>query len=339
MWPTSCGYAKRIDDEERFYRETVQGATQVGQMAGAIEVAGRRRGGADPALRALRSLANRPVLGRIHNCFLRICTVASHQRGNGSLCRAEGIFPGIQAARLQRGSRETGERAADARRGRPPLPGSAIGDLQRQGVVRQIIFVGSRYIITSIDYPQDNEYLDGPVISTLRSAFEIFKRDDLASDLVNHFRRQAGAAHTPAEAIYPRLALSAVIWWGDEKDEAIAELEKVVAASRPESDLRVDLADLLARQGSPADSLELLDAVQPLDNMSLKRPEELAISAAIVTGNTDRARHGPNGCSACDWIRTRRSGFRARCGSSGCPSWRTRCSGVPSSAPAGRARP
>ena len=43
-------------------------------------------------------------------------------------------------------------------------------------------------------------------------------------------------------------------------------------------------------KASPADAIELLDAVQPLDNMSLKRREELAITAAIAAGNAERAR-------------------------------------------------
>ena len=94
----------------------------------------------------------------------------------------------------------------------------------------------------------------------------------------------------PADAIYPRLSLSAILWWSDEKDEAIAELTKVVNAGRPESDLRLDLAGLLLQQALPADAIELLDAVQPMDNSSLKRREELAITAAIAAGNTERAR-------------------------------------------------
>ena len=54
----------------------------------------------------------------------------------------------------------------------------------------------------------------------------------------------SGVGATPAEAIYPRLALSAILWWGDEKDDAIAELTRVVAAGRPESELRLDLAGI-----------------------------------------------------------------------------------------------
>ena len=141
-----------------------------------------------------------------------------------------------------------------------------------------------------IAYPQENEYLDIEVISALRSAYELYKRADILSDLVNHFRRQADAAPTPTDAIYPRLSLSALLWWNDEPDEAIAELTKVLAVVRPESELRFELADLLLQQRSPAEAIELLDAVQPLDNLSLKRREELAITAAIAAGDAERAR-------------------------------------------------
>ncbi len=92
------------------------------------------------------------------------------------------------------------------------------------------------------------------------------------------------------DAIYPRLCLSAIFWWSDDKDEAVAELARVVDSVRPESELRLDLAELLVQERSPADAIALLDAVQPLDNLSLRRREELAIDAAIAAGNVDRAR-------------------------------------------------
>ncbi len=336
--------AKRIDDEERFYREIVEGATQIGQIAAAIELAGRRGDVAE--LMRLSERYDRLQTGRTTVSYSTVSYMFAPSR---SISEAMGMCAerkdysqvfklldfSVEAARRAK-ARQTPGQASRAERARRA---AVFGSAGAAAFVRQIVWVGSGYILMTIDYPQDNEYIDASVISMLRSAFELFKRDDLSSDLVNHFRRQAEAARTPAEAIYPRLALSAVLWWGDEKDEAVAELAKVVAASRPESDLRFDLADILARQGSPADSLELLDAVQPLDNQSLKRREELAISAAIVTGNTERAGARPNGCSGCGWIRTHRSGFRARCASSGFLRWRTHCWGVRGGEPAGRARP
>ena len=124
----------------------------------------------------------------------------------------------------------------------------------------------------------------------MRTAFELYKRDDLLSDLVSHFRRQVDAAPTPADAVYPRLALSAIHWWNDEKDEAIAEFAKVAELSKSESELRLDLAELLEQQGERADALALADAVQPLDNSTMKRREELALRLAVLTGDLERAR-------------------------------------------------
>ena len=110
------------------------------------------------------------------------------------------------------------------------------------------------------------------------------------SDLVSHFRQQADAAKTPADAVYPRLALASILWWNDDKEEAIAEFTKVAEASKAESDLRLDLAELLEQQGERADALALADAVQPLDNATMKRREELALRLSVLTGNLDRAR-------------------------------------------------
>ncbi len=95
---------------------------------------------------------------------------------------------------------------------------------------------------------------------------------------------------TPADAVYPRLCLSYILWWNDDKDEAIAEFTKVAEASRAESDLRLELAELLEQQGERADALALADAVQPLDNATMKRREELALRVSVLTGNLERAR-------------------------------------------------
>ncbi len=152
------------------------------------------------------------------------------------------------------------------------------------------IWIGSDYRSVRIAFPMVNEYLDSTAITVLRTAFELYKRDDLLSDLIGHFRRQVQSTPTPADAIYPRLALSSILWWNGEAEEAIAELTKVVDASRAESDLRLDLAGLLEEQGDFADALALVDARQPLDNFVLRRREELALRVAQRSGDVERAR-------------------------------------------------
>ncbi len=152
------------------------------------------------------------------------------------------------------------------------------------------IWVGPRYRRAVITFPQVNEYFDGTVLQVLRTAYELYERDDLASDLVANFRRQADAAPTPKDAIYPRLALASLFWWGDNHQEAITELTKVVDASRAESELRLDLAELLEQERAFGDALSVLDEVQPLDNATMRRREEVALRVAVTSGNLDRAR-------------------------------------------------
>ena len=285
--------AKRTDDLEKFYRETIESATQVGQIAGALDLAGTR--GDVSALIQLSERYDRLQTGRstpayttlsyTFNPGLALCQGLNVCAGRKDYSQVEKLVDfSLEAAKRKREQQSKGA-AAQALRAR-------VAALVGAGVqLRSRILVGSRYISVLIGYPQANEYFDGSVIQVLRTAFELYKRDDLSSDLVNHFRRQAAAARTPADAVYPRLALSAILWWSDQKDEAIAELTSVVNSDRPESELRIDLAELLMQQGAPSDAIELLDAVQPMDNMSLKRREELAIAAAISAGNSERAQH------------------------------------------------
>ena len=60
--------------------------------------------------------------------------------------------------------------------------------------------------------------------------------------------------------------------------------------SKAESDLRLDLAELLEQQGERSDALALADSVQPLDNATMKRREELALRLSVLAGDLDRAR-------------------------------------------------
>ena len=139
-------------------------------------------------------------------------------------------------------------------------------------------------------FPLPNEYFDQGSITVLRTAYELYKNEDLSSDLVAHFRKQAEAARNPAEALYPRLALSYLAWWEDDKDTAIAEFTRAAETTKAESETRLVLAELHEKRGEPADALAIVDTVKPLDNATMQRREEQALRLAVLTGNLDRAR-------------------------------------------------
>ena len=97
------------------------------------------------------------------------------------------------------------------------------------------------------------------------------------------------AAATPADAVYPELVSASINWWNDDKDEAIALLTKIADQAPSESELRLDLAELLEQQGERSEALALADQVQPLDNSTMKRCEEIA-RLAVMIGDLNRAR-------------------------------------------------
>lgn len=284
--------AKRTADEEAFYRDALAGSQQFAQVAGAFTLAARR-GDAD-GLCQLVDRYERLQSGRKTSYYY---TGSYYFAGPGpSLSQGMGICADRKAyhdvlrildhelATIRRRFEHQSPGAA-ARANRAMLTSNGLGY-----VPQYQIWVGKTTRYVRVPFPLPNEYVDETAIEVLRTAFEIYRRNDLVSDLVDHFRRQAESASTPADAAYPRLCASYVLLWNDDKDEAIAEFTKVAQASRPESSLRIELAELLEQQGEPDDALAAADAVQPMDNATMRRREELALRAAALTGNLDRAR-------------------------------------------------
>ena len=282
--------AKRVDEAERFYRDTIAGATQLAQIAGSFGLAAER-GDAD-ALMQLADRLERLQSGRTAQyyntgTFYFSGTGASFSQGM-NLCAQRKAYGDV--FRLL-----DHELAAARRKQERPSAGPARTTRTRAGsqvnyVPQYQVWVGKASRYMQIAFPLPNEYLDATSIQVLRTAYEIFKHDDVLSDLVSHFRQQAGAAKTPADQAYPHLALASIMWWNDDKEEAIAEFTKVAQGSKAESELRLDLAELLEQQGERADALAVADSVQPLDNATMKRREELALRLSVLTGDLDRAR-------------------------------------------------
>ena len=143
--------------------------------------------------------------------------------------------------------------------------------------------------LTTIDFPTPNIYFDYGSIYVLRNAFEIFKKDDLASDLIAHLRSQASKLEGDAR-LFPTLATSYVLWWNDEKDDALKEYVKATEMARNDVELKLSMAELRAQRGEPLEALEAADSVEPLDQKTMQRREILALRLAVLGGDVDRAR-------------------------------------------------
>src|SRR5262249_33675022 len=133
-----------------------------------------------------------------------------------------------------------------------------------------------------IDYPIPNEFYDAGAVGLLRNVFELFKRDDVLSDLVKHLRTQIDKMPVN-DRVYYQLALVYLHWWKDEKDEAIQALARTNDAEPANLKLRFELAALREMYGEPAEALTVVDGITPLDQETMQRRETLAMRLAVRT--------------------------------------------------------
>ena len=171
----------------------------------------------------------------------------------------------------------------------------------------------------------------------LRTAFELYKRDDLLSDLSAHFRDAGRRRAEPADARLPRLALGYLHWWDDDKEPPSPSSPGRPTGGRPTSDLRLELAELREQHSEPAEALALVDAVKPLDHTDDAAARGAALRLAVLTGNVERARQAAERSSACGSTPTPRSGSPPRCTSSACTSWPKPSWAAPAARPAATA--
>ncbi len=281
---TELKRAKRTQQEEQLYREALATATQIPDVQQMLGIASGRgdqesvlqlfarleqlQGGAGPAGRS-HSLTREAV-----DSLTQTMSKRADARAHADLPR---LFEVYQASQRR-------QRVAGAR--------STTGSLSPYGNQNYFQFqLGKNWRGISLDFPQPNEYFDRGAIQLLLAAYELYKRDDLVSDLLAHFRRRlASPSHQPGEALDLHLALAYLHWWSSDKEEAVAELTAASNLVPGDANLRLELADLWERTNERTEALAILDRITPLDHTTMQRREIAALRLAVRTGNVDRAR-------------------------------------------------
>ena len=332
---TELKRAKRTEEEEQLYRESIDGATQIGQLAGVFGLAADRgdvnacsrsatvtSGCRAAAARNISTPAHsifRARSGAIVQCMTRRADLKAHDDVLRILDHELAVDPAPPGAAY----RPATLAPEDDRPQRHRLLPEFLGRAGAHGPGKS--------------FPRRTSIWMIPRSRSCAARSICYKRDDLVSDLVNHFRQLATDAKTPADASYPRLALASVLWWNDDKDDAIAEFTKVAEASKPESELRLDLAELLEQQGDRAGAM----AGDRGGAAARQHQDEAPRGAgAAAVGCQRRSRARPPGGRAAlrPAARHRHPGqlWRARCISSVCTSWPRPCWAALAAAPATR---
>ena len=287
---TELKRAKRDQEGDAIYKESIASALQLPQIAGVFDLAAQR--GDIDALLLLTDRYQRLTTGRPNPYFYtgsfyfygpglalsRGMSIRAEKKAYDDVLR---ILDGELELLARKIERQTASAARTARNQGSTNPGY---------IPSYQIWVGKQSRYMNIAFPRANEFLDSTSIQVIRTAFEIYKRDDLMSDLTAHLEARAERAKSPQSTLVARLAKTAIWWWNDDQDQAIEEFARVALAAPLESELRLDLAELLEQKGERADALAVLDAVQPYDTQTLQRREEIALRLAVSGGSIDRAR-------------------------------------------------
>jgi tetratricopeptide (TPR) repeat protein len=273
--------AKRSGDEEQIYHAALTAANQVETITPILQVAGER-GDMDGVFALFDKLeklqANKTPYGpqptrQTYTGLAQAMNSRASAKAHGDILRLLDVY--LASVRRQN-------------KASPPRPGSSNSSYNNpQGYVQIWIGPNSRYV--QLDFPGPNDYHDYGAIVLLRNAYELFKRDDLASDLIKHFQKQLAQAPA-ADKVYHYLALGYLFWWNNDKDPAMTELTRASEAAPTDLNLRLEVALLRERRGEPDEALALVDGVQPLDHSMMQKREMAAIRLAVRTGSLERAR-------------------------------------------------
>jgi tetratricopeptide (TPR) repeat protein len=140
-----------------------------------------------------------------------------------------------------------------------------------------------------IDFPSPNERFDAAALGVVRSAFEVYHRDDLLSDLFAHLQARVDKASGPEQADL-LLAMGFCQWWSEDKDDAEDSIRRASEAAGADPLVRMILAELLERKGSLTEALAAVDSIDAIDSGIVQKRENLALRLAVALGNVDRAR-------------------------------------------------
>ena len=143
-----------------------------------------------------------------------------------------------------------------------------------------------------INYPTPNTYVDQTGLTILRQTYEVLKRNDVLDDLPALLRKRVAEAskQDSDDLIFEQLMLGYVLWWMEEKDEAV---EILTAASKQLTDdpsFRFEMAQLHKQLGDFDEALAIIDSIKPRDQKLVQQRELQALELAERLGDIDRAR-------------------------------------------------
>ncbi|MCA9047323.1 MAG: tetratricopeptide repeat protein, partial [Planctomycetaceae bacterium] len=182
--------------------------------------------------------------------------------------------------------------AADTRQRQPVTGSSSFGSIS--------VYYGKEQIRANISFPPSCTWVDHSSCPLLYQAFEVLKRNDVPSDLVERMREryeQRGAADSdgsnnkdPDLQICRQMYLASSLWWIDEQDSAVELMTEAVSLAGDDLSMQFHLANMHESRQEFDEALTLIDRIRPRDQKVLQQRELSAMQLAERLGDIDRAR-------------------------------------------------
>ena len=154
------------------------------------------------------------------------------------------------------------------------------------------IFYGKENVYARLDYPSANEYVNNGALMLLRETYEIFSRNEVLEDLPKLLRERVAKAKTDKspDQLYEQLMLGYVLWWTEEKEEAVELLADAAKMLPDDPMFQLEMANLYLLIEDPDAALEVVEAIAPRDQKLVQQREIMALQLAERLGDIDRAR-------------------------------------------------
>ncbi|HVX15288.1 MAG TPA: DUF1583 domain-containing protein [Pirellulales bacterium] len=282
---TELRRAKRTDEERQVYRELLADANQATAISSLLALTAQR-GDLDGTLELLGKLSKQSG-GRSSAVTLQnyastvaraLCELMSERadaKQHADIARLYDRYCEYSRQQKRASTRPTSKRRSTA--------SAQLGSYQ-------IVIGKNKYKYVRFGFPVPNDYFDFSDIQLLRSAYELYKRDDLLTDLVAHLREAVSQDAPAADRIYPQLALAYIDSWEESPHEAVVDFGRACELAADDLNLKLELAELHETSGDLDEALALADSITPLDQATMQRRELLALRVAVRSGGIERAR-------------------------------------------------
>ena len=151
---------------------------------------------------------------------------------------------------------------------------------------------GDKASSVRVDYPRPGDYLSTTGLHMLRQAYEVLKRNEVEEDVMTLVRERVKKAESdsPETLIYEQMLLGTLLFWQEEKDEAIETFRAVATQLKDDVDFQFEIANLYEKIGDFDESLNIIEAIEPRDQKLVQKKELAVLRLAERLGDLDRAR-------------------------------------------------